>query len=101
MTDDSIQDAETLYNNGHHTIGVMSSNEWRPHMNKSILNLSPHGSHWVSIKKINNNHFIYDDPFGVVPPTLKTKNSIIEYDPYQEQKIEQVNCGKRAFNSLV
>lgn len=101
MIDNSIQNANQLYINSNKSFNIVSKDEFKSYMHKSILNLSNEGTHWVSMNKLGSHHFFYDDPFGIVPPDLKIKNSLIEYDPYQDQKIYETNCGKRAFNSLI
>jgi hypothetical protein len=103
MKDNTMQSNYQLYKNSGKSFGIMNENSWNGSMKNSILNLDNHGggSHWVSIKKLHKNHYLYDDSFGVRPPNLNVKNSIIEYDPYMEQKVYEKNCGKRAFNSLI
>lgn len=103
MVDNSVQSNFDLYNKSKRKFGIMNENSWNGSMKNSILNLDNHGSgtHWVSIKKLGKNSYLYDDSFGVRPPDLNTKNSLIQYDDRMEQGLYEKNCGKRAFNSLL
>lgn len=104
MKDNTMQSNYQLYNNSNKSIGIMNENKWNGSYKNSILNLDNHGggTHWVSLKKMKDrNHYLYDDSFGVRSPDLNVKNSLIEYDDRMEQRINEKNCGKRAFNSLL
>lgn len=103
MTDNSMQSNLDLYKKSKKQFGIMNENSWRPYMKNSIINLDNFGtgSHWTSVRKINQNHYLYDDSFGVRPPSLNVHNSFIEYDDRMNQNVKEKNCGKRAFNSLL
>lgn len=123
----SDQDIVEKTNN---SVNVMNSNNYKNlvergiKLGKTVLNLDNKGSgtHWVGIKpaccakqppygikaesaahvdkgKKEVKILDYHDSFGVIPP-FHIKNTIIKYNPYVEQKNNEVNCGERAINFL-
>jgi hypothetical protein len=114
----SDQDIVEKTNN---SVNVMNSNNYKNlvergiKLGKTVLNLDNKGSgtHWVGIKPSTLYGFKaaedkgkkevkildYHDSFGVIPP-FHIKNTIIKYNPYVEQKNNEVNCGERAINFL-
>lgn len=63
-----------------------------------ILNLDKKnkpGSHWISIIKTNNKHYIYDSLGKYYKYSKPYKNSIF-VDRDREQKYSEDNCGQRA-----
>lgn len=76
----------------------------------AIINLDSirgSGTHWVCYKK-NNNHVVYFDSFGNLPPCpelinyLKSDNPDmqIEYNYARHQGFDSVICGHRCLNFL-
>ncbi len=89
-------------------IGVFMRNTLpkTPSKNESaIVNLdvtTGRGTHWVCYYKRGDLVFYYDS-FGFLPPTelfKYFKDCKIFYNPIEEQKYEEVNCGHRCLQFL-
>jgi hypothetical protein len=100
-----------------HSVNIMNTNMYEKLSQENpskymktptVLNLDNDGdgTHWVAIKpnkEYSDNSKVkildYHDSFGVIPP-FHIKNTIIQYNPYVEQKRKENDCGERAINFL-
>lgn len=67
-----------------------------------VLNLDNKGpgTHWTALKKLGKGIYKYFDPTGARISNGILRNKVIFYNPIQEQKLNETNCGPRVLHWL-